>query len=83
MQVQGQCYYGAIAYEAQVEPGTATACHCTDCQVHSGSAFRTNIAPPAAGFSKSRHGTPMPPWRFELSAQDAAWLVARLRDGIR
>lgn len=30
-----------------------------------------------------RHGTPMPPWRFELSAQEAAWLVARLREGVR
>lgn len=27
-------------------------------------------------------GTPMPPWRFELSAQDAAWMVARLRAGL-
>lgn len=30
-----------------------------------------------------RHGTPMPPWRFELSPKDAAWLVARLREGVR
>lgn len=30
-----------------------------------------------------RPGTPMPPWRFELSAQEAAWLVARLREGVR
>ena len=59
MQVQGQCYCGAIAYEAQVEPGTATVCHCTDCQAHSGSAFRTNIPAPAAGFRLTR-GTPRP-----------------------
>ena len=30
-----------------------------------------------------RPGTPMPPWRFELSAQEAAWLVKRLREGVR
>lgn len=30
-----------------------------------------------------RPGTPMPPWRFELSPQEAAWLVARLREGVR
>ncbi|MFZ1415254.1 MAG: cytochrome c [Defluviicoccus sp.] len=30
-----------------------------------------------------RPGTPMPPWRFELSTQEAAWLVARLREGVR
>lgn len=30
-----------------------------------------------------RPGTPMPPWRFELSAREAAWLVKRLREGVR
>ena len=50
MHVQGQCHCGAIAYEAEVEPGTATICHCNDCQVHSGSAFRANISAPAATF---------------------------------
>jgi cytochrome c55X len=28
-----------------------------------------------------RPGTPMPPWRGELSAQDATWLVEVLRAG--
>ena len=28
-----------------------------------------------------RPGTPMPPWRSELSPEDAAWLVALLRSG--
>ncbi|MFN9472800.1 GFA family protein [Acidovorax sp.] len=50
MQVQGQCHCGAIAYEAEVQPGSMTICHCTDCQVHSGSAFRANISAPAATF---------------------------------
>lgn len=50
MNVEGQCHCGAIAFEAQVEPGTTTVCHCTDCQTHSGSAFRANIAAPAASF---------------------------------
>lgn len=57
MHVQGQCHCGAIAYEAEVEPGTATICHCSDCQVHSGSAFRANISAPAATFRLVR-GTP-------------------------
>jgi cytochrome c55X len=26
-------------------------------------------------------GTPMPPWRFELSRDEAAWMIARLRSG--
>jgi hypothetical protein len=50
MNVEGQCCCGAIAYAAEVQAGTATVCHCADCQNHSGSAFRTNIAAPAAGF---------------------------------
>jgi len=29
-----------------------------------------------------RPGTPMPPWRGELSVQDAQWLVQQLRTGV-
>ena len=28
-------------------------------------------------------GTPMPPWSFEIAEDEATWLVARLRQGIR
>ncbi len=28
-----------------------------------------------------RPGTPMPPWGFEISADEAQWLVSRLRAG--
>ncbi len=27
-------------------------------------------------------GTPMPPWRFELSREEAAWMIARLKSGM-
>jgi cytochrome c55X len=27
-------------------------------------------------------GTPMPPWRFELSQEEAAWLIAQLKQGL-
>ncbi|WOI45058.1 GFA family protein [Acidovorax sp. BLS4] len=50
MKVEGSCYCGAIEYEAQVQPGTTTVCHCADCQAQSGSAFRANIAASADGF---------------------------------
>ena len=50
MKVEGQCHCGAIMYEAEVQPGSMTICHCTDCQTHSGSAFRANIPAPASGF---------------------------------
>lgn len=54
MKVEGQCYCGAIAFEAEVQPGTITICHCADCQTHSGSAFRANIPAPADGFHMIR-----------------------------
>lgn len=50
MKVEGQCHCGAISFEAEVQPGTTTVCHCLDCQTQSGSAFRANISAPAASF---------------------------------
>lgn len=50
MKVEGQCLCGAIEFEAEVQPGSMTICHCLDCQTHSGSAFRANISAPAASF---------------------------------
>ncbi len=41
MRIDGQCHCGGITYEAEVDPATARICHCTDCQVLSGTAFRT------------------------------------------
>ncbi|MDR6214857.1 GFA family protein [Paracidovorax wautersii] len=57
MKIEGACYCGAIGYEAEVQPGTATVCHCDDCQAQSGSAFRANIPAPASSFRLIR-GTP-------------------------
>jgi hypothetical protein len=50
MTVQGRCHCGEITYEADVEPGTVNVCHCRDCQMLTGSAFRANIAAPADRF---------------------------------
>jgi hypothetical protein len=57
MRVKGQCLCGAIVYEAEVEPRTATICHCADCQRQSGSVFRLNISAPADTFHLLK-GTP-------------------------
>lgn len=40
MQIDGRCLCGLITYEATINPDGVAICHCTDCQVHSGSAFR-------------------------------------------
>ena len=50
MNIDGGCFCGAIAYEAEVNPDRVGLCHCTDCQIMSGSAFRTVVATTAEKF---------------------------------
>jgi hypothetical protein len=57
MKVDGQCHCGSIAYEAEVEIGTISICHCEDCQRLSGSVFRANVSAPVDKFRLLR-GTP-------------------------
>jgi hypothetical protein len=40
MRIQGGCHCGNITYEADIDPEHVSLCHCTDCQLLSGSAFR-------------------------------------------
>jgi hypothetical protein len=39
MKIDGQCFCGQITYEAEVDPGRVAICHCTDCQMHSATAY--------------------------------------------
>lgn len=39
MKIDGRCFCGSVRYEAEVNPASATICHCTDCQGHSGAAY--------------------------------------------
>jgi hypothetical protein len=50
MKVRGRCHCGEITYEAEVKPGTVNVCHCRDCQMLSGTAFRAGIPAPAESF---------------------------------
>ena len=50
MRANGGCHCGAIKFTAEVDPERITICHCTDCQIMSGSAFRTVAQVPAADF---------------------------------
>ena len=50
MKIDGACHCGAIRYEAEIDAAQVTICHCTDCQVLSGSAFRTVVPAAKASF---------------------------------
>jgi len=55
MLVHGQCHCGAVRFTAEIDPDRVVVCHCTDCQVMSGSAFR--VSSPAAMASVALAGT--------------------------
>jgi hypothetical protein len=50
MKVNGSCHCGQITYEAEVDPARVNLCHCTDCQMLSGSGYRVSVPAPAATF---------------------------------
>ncbi len=39
MKVDGGCLCGQVSYEAEIDADKVAVCHCTDCQVNSGTAF--------------------------------------------
>ena len=43
MHVKGSCHCGFIQFRSEVIPDEVEICHCTDCQVLSGSAFHTVV----------------------------------------
>ncbi len=57
MKVEGRCHCGQMTYEAIVDPEKAGICHCTDCQMLSGSAYRAALPAPRETFSL-RSGQP-------------------------
>jgi hypothetical protein len=50
MKVTGRCHCGSIRYEAQIDENKVMMCHCSDCQMLTGSAFRANVQAPREGF---------------------------------
>jgi hypothetical protein len=43
VQVNGACHCGQVKYAAEVDPERVGVCHCRDCQVLTGSAFRVSV----------------------------------------
>jgi hypothetical protein len=50
MKIDGACACGAIRIEGEADPEKTQICHCTDCQVGTGTAFRVSIPVPGATF---------------------------------
>ncbi|MBK8375662.1 GFA family protein [Sphingorhabdus sp.] len=57
MKVDGACHCGEIAWEAEIDPEAILICHCTDCQIIGGGAFRWGTLIPKDDFTLLR-GTP-------------------------
>jgi hypothetical protein len=57
MEISGACFCGSIEYKADVDEARVAVCHCRDCQVFSGSAFRMASAVAPQSFEFTR-GTP-------------------------
>jgi len=58
MHVDGRCHCGRVTYEADVDPNAVSVCHCTDCQVLSGSPWRASIPAPAESFRFTSGSSP-------------------------
>jgi hypothetical protein len=50
MRVEGGCHCGRIRYEATVDPALVTVCHCTDCQMLTGTGYRVGAPAPRETF---------------------------------
>ena len=48
--LEGGCQCGDVRYRVAGEPVAVTACHCTECQRQSGSAFAMSMIVPRAAF---------------------------------
>ena len=51
MLINGACHCGLISFRAEMDPAQIVVCHCVDCQVLSGSAFRIVAEAPIGTFN--------------------------------
>lgn len=47
MKIDGGCHCGNITFVAEIDPGQVILCHCTDCQMLTGTAFRVVVRVPS------------------------------------
>ena len=50
MRINGACHCSHVSFQAVADPSSVTICHCADCQVLSGTAFRITVAAARSSF---------------------------------
>lgn len=45
MEITGGCHCGKIRYKSKIDPEKISICHCTDCQILTGCAYRISAYP--------------------------------------
>lgn len=68
MHIDGQCHCGHVTYEAEIDPGEVSICHCTDCQRLTGSALRVTASTLASQFRLTGNA----PKRYEKRGDNGA-----------
>ncbi|HWW63447.1 MAG TPA: GFA family protein [Sphingomonadaceae bacterium] len=63
----GGCQCGHVRYLLEAQPVTAYACHCTQCQKQSGSAFGLSLIVPFAGLRITQGEVKV--WRRQVNAE--------------
>lgn len=71
MRIDGQCHCGHVRYEAEIDADRVSICHCTDCQVLTGSAFRVTVI---TGHEHIRHTGEAPKAYAKTAASGAVRL---------
>lgn len=69
----GGCQCGAVRYEITAPPTTVYACHCTECQTQSGSAFAMAAVIPQAHFRLTKGAPKMFPRQTSPSKIMECW----------
>lgn len=80
----GGCRCGSVRLRVSAPPIMASACHCSGCQVLTGSAFSLSLTVPASGFAFTA-GTPVTgalrgPDRYMYCPDCKSWLTTHPRD---
>ena len=79
--LSGGCQCGRVRYQIRAQPLTLYACHCTECQRQSGSAFGLSLAVPRAALVVV-DGTPVM-WRRVLAGGRVIWCLFCGECGVR